>query len=85
MQKDLDHIQKYVFCDSLSGLNAAYKLGFSTEVKVLTRSPAILEAIPSKSINLDAYANIDNDKVNSFFFSTSFSLLKIKNTKIFWV
>ena len=80
MQKDLDHTQKYVFCDSLSGLNAAYKLGFSTEVRVLTRSPAILEAIPSRSITLDSYANVDTDKINSFFFSTSSSLLKIKNT-----
>ena len=79
MQKDVNDIQEYVFCDSLSGLNAAYELGFSTEIKVLTRSPAILEALPFKSIDLDKHANVAPGEIHSFFLGTSSSLLDIKN------
>ena len=51
MQNGSDHVPTYVFCDSLSGLKAAYEAGFSPQIKVLTRSPAILEAMPSNSMN----------------------------------
>ena len=70
---------QHVFCDSLSGLKAAYEAGLSPQIKVLTRSPAILEAMPSNSMNLDEYAGVNPDKINSFFFGTSSSLLEIKD------
>ena len=52
---------------------------FSPQIKVLTRSLAILEAMPSNSMNLDEYAGVNPDKINSFFFGTSSSLLEIKD------